>query len=67
MICKMYFSLNDTFIFEGHSAKFGSYSMMDLRSNTIIDIQLVQVSSKVCSVFKLTNLCLTSAFKNHFV
>lgn len=26
----------------GHSAKFGSYSMMDLRSNTIIDIQLVQ-------------------------
>ncbi|XP_036964597.1 uncharacterized protein LOC119025295 isoform X2 [Acanthopagrus latus] len=30
----------------GHSAKFGSYSMMDLRSNTIVDIQLVQ-SNKV--------------------
>ncbi|KAM8733556.1 uncharacterized protein AB9X84_025253 [Acanthopagrus schlegelii] len=26
----------------GHSAKFGSYSMMDLRSNTIVDIQLIQ-------------------------
>ena len=27
----------------GHSAKFGSYSMMDLESMNIIDIQLVQV------------------------
>ncbi|XP_035474231.2 uncharacterized protein LOC118290557 isoform X2 [Scophthalmus maximus] len=26
----------------GHSAKFGTYSMMDLKSNTIIDLQLVQ-------------------------
>ncbi|XP_019722972.1 uncharacterized protein LOC109514372 isoform X2 [Hippocampus comes] len=26
----------------GHSAKFGSYSMMDLRSNTIVDVQLLQ-------------------------
>ncbi|XDV12214.1 hypothetical protein PO909_000927 [Leuciscus waleckii] len=26
----------------GHSAKFGSYSVMDLRNNTIIDLQLVQ-------------------------
>ncbi|XP_061622218.1 uncharacterized protein LOC133474470 isoform X1 [Phyllopteryx taeniolatus] len=26
----------------GHPAKFGSYSMMDLRSNTIVDVQLVQ-------------------------
>ncbi|XP_051255127.1 uncharacterized protein LOC127362901 [Dicentrarchus labrax] len=26
----------------GHSAKFGSYTMMDLRSNTVIDLQLVQ-------------------------
>ena len=27
----------------GHSAKFGSYSVMDLESMNIIDIQLVQV------------------------
>ncbi|XP_074543284.1 uncharacterized protein LOC141803222 [Halichoeres trimaculatus] len=26
----------------GHSAKFGSYTMMDLSTNTIVDIQLVQ-------------------------
>ncbi|KAG1928205.1 uncharacterized protein LOC120477297 [Pimephales promelas] len=26
----------------GHSAKFGSYSLMDLRTSTIIDLQLVQ-------------------------
>ncbi|XP_077375383.1 uncharacterized protein LOC144017561 isoform X2 [Festucalex cinctus] len=26
----------------GHSAKFGSYSMMDLSSNTIVDVQLLQ-------------------------
>jgi len=27
----------------GHCAKFGSYTMMDLRSNRVIDIQLIQV------------------------
>lgn len=27
----------------GHSAKYGTYSMMDLRSGKIIDVQLVQV------------------------
>uniref|UniRef100_A0A8P4G5H1 THAP-type domain-containing protein n=1 Tax=Dicentrarchus labrax TaxID=13489 RepID=A0A8P4G5H1_DICLA len=26
----------------GHCAKFGSYTMMDMRSNTVIDLQLVQ-------------------------
>ncbi|XP_051981457.1 uncharacterized protein LOC127642989 isoform X2 [Xyrauchen texanus] len=26
----------------GHSAKFGSYTMMDLETNTVVDIQLVQ-------------------------
>ncbi|KAM4620361.1 uncharacterized protein ACJ7VT_007047 [Polymixia lowei] len=31
----------------GHSAMFGSYSMMDLKSNTVIDIQLVQVSEYI--------------------
>lgn len=29
---------------KGHSAKFGSYTMMHLDSNNIIDIQLVQVT-----------------------
>ncbi len=28
----------------GHSAKYGSYAMMDLHTNTVVDIQLVQVS-----------------------
>jgi len=27
----------------GHCAKFGSYTMMDLRSNRVVDIQLIQV------------------------
>lgn len=27
----------------GHCAKYGSYTMMDLRSNRVIDIQLIQV------------------------
>lgn len=30
----------------GHSAKYGSYSVMHLESNKITDIQLVQVSVK---------------------
>ena len=28
----------------GHSAKYGSYSVFDLESKTVIDIQLVQVN-----------------------
>ena len=28
----------------GHSAKFGSYSMMDLETNQIIDVLFVQVT-----------------------
>ena len=27
----------------GHSAKFGSYTLMDLENNTIFDVELVQV------------------------
>ena len=27
----------------GHSAKYGSYTMVELQSNKVIDIQLVQV------------------------
>lgn len=28
---------------EGHSAKYGSYTMMDLETNTVVDVQHVQV------------------------
>jgi solute carrier family 8 (sodium/calcium exchanger) len=31
----------------GHSAKFGSYTMMELKANVIIDMQLVQVNIQV--------------------
>ncbi len=31
------------FVIAGHSAKYGSYTMMDLQTNNIVDIQLVQV------------------------
>ena len=30
----------------GHSAKFGSYTMMELKKKIVIDIQLVQVHTK---------------------
>ena len=32
----------------GHSAKYGSYSLMDLRTNEILDLQLVQVQIFLC-------------------
>ena len=31
------------YVFTGHCAKFGSYTMMDLNTKTIVDLQLVQV------------------------
>lgn len=34
----------------GHCAKFGSYSVMDLESNKIVDIQLVQVRINLFSI-----------------
>lgn len=34
------------FVFEGHSAKYGSYTMMDLETNTVVDVQLVQVNEQ---------------------
>ncbi|KAI4883550.1 hypothetical protein NFI96_030649 [Prochilodus magdalenae] len=34
----------------GHSTKYGSYSMMHLQSNTVIDVQLVQVCESTCQV-----------------
>ena len=36
-----------------HSAKYGSYSLMDLEQNKILDSQLVQVGIKI-SIFKIT-------------
>lgn len=27
----------------GHSAKFGSYTLMDMETNSIVDLQLIQV------------------------
>jgi len=30
-------------IYLGHSSKYGSYTLMDMHSNTIVDLQLVQV------------------------
>ena len=32
----------------GYSAKFGSYSVMDLATQTILDIQLIQVRNIKC-------------------
>ncbi len=30
----------------GHSAKFGSYTMMELKKRIVLDLQLVQISSE---------------------
>lgn len=38
------------FMFSGHSAKYGSYTLMDLNNNNVIDIQLVQVSDCMTAV-----------------
>lgn len=40
-----------TIDFEEHTAKFGSYTMMELQTNTIVDIQLVQVNNKTNKLF----------------
>ena len=32
---------------DGHSAKFGSYSIIDLEQNIVIDLQLVQVRTYI--------------------
>ena len=32
----------------GHSAKFGSYALMDMEHNTILDVKLVQVCVPEC-------------------
>ena len=35
----------------GHSAKYGTYTIMDVRRNKILDVQLVQVTSfKFCYI-----------------
>ena len=35
----------------GHSAKYGSYTLMDLEHNVVLDVELVQV----CEVYALYN------------
>lgn len=42
----------------GHSAKYGNYSVMHLQKNTIIDIQLVQVSVKYMMTVLLVTVTL---------
>lgn len=37
----------------GHSAKYGSYSFMDLEHNVILDMQLVQVRVHVYNTYIL--------------
>lgn len=39
----------------GHSAKYGSYTMMDLKANRVIDIQLVQVNNYTMKTFCYVN------------
>lgn len=41
-VFKRFVTFSGTFSL-GHSAKYGSYSLMHLQSNTILDLQLVQV------------------------
>lgn len=40
----------------GHCAKYGAYSVLELRSNRIIDVQLVQVLSLTVVSLKTSNL-----------
>jgi hypothetical protein len=51
----------------GHCAKFGSYTMMDLRSKRIIDIQLVQVCMILGSLMPLNIYCISVFSVLHFV
>ena len=41
----------------GHSAKFGSYTMMELKKKVVIDIELVQVRAYYCT-FACQTICL---------
>lgn len=40
----------------GHTAKYLSYTLMDLKTNKILDTQLVQVHVFVCLIFYFTSL-----------
>lgn len=40
--------------FLGHSAKYGTYSVMDLKANRIVDIQLIQVFQFTTKCFAAT-------------
>ena len=42
----------------GHSTKYGSYSFVDLNTNNVLDVQLVQVRTKngTITIYPLSNL-----------
>lgn len=44
----------------GHTAKYGWYSMMNLKNSTVLDIQLVQVCIYVKAVYKISVFSTTS-------
>ncbi|RXN20821.1 hypothetical protein ROHU_014028 [Labeo rohita] len=41
----------------GHSAKFGCYSVIDLRTSTVIDLQLVQFSANITGIVRHAYIC----------
>jgi len=41
----------------GHSAKFGSYTLMHVETNKILDLQLIQVSKDYISIIMLSIYC----------
>ena len=46
----------------GHSAKFGSYTVFDLKQKSVIDIELVEVSVIMCTI--LLNYTMSNEVKN---
>ena len=52
-------------VFTGHSAKFGSYTTMDLNTNTVVDLQLVQVGLDEWN-FTVSFSCFQCCHDTHF-
>ena len=49
----------------GHTAKFGSYSVMDLSTSKVLDIQLVQVLQICIKVINPEIICILIAMKSN--
>jgi hypothetical protein len=49
----------------GHTAKFGSYSFMNLDTSKVLDVQLVQVI--LLTLFSNTNICVNGSYLNILV